>query len=427
MIIILLISLLLLVLISFLSSNDLFSPLKLYLFALLLNFLNIFIDDYNNQVNFIYFLYVTCGYLFFIIEILCLKKKRYYPLISINISFIKLNAIVWGLSIIPILANLYIIHYCGGFENYFKIIALRVERFSGLGHIIIFKQLILPLNLIYFLILFKKYGFNLFNFNLYALHLTLVIINGLLSGSRGASLVIFVYLIVVFNICFKRLKVIHVFSPVLVLLIISSYLGDVRDNSNYSTINFKTNVDKTVLETISSTKTFSYGLYPLKFITDSEFTDLQYGTTLLSAATIYIPKNLWPEKLLTGGQVLTGWKSKRSFHNYSSTMNYSPGLFTELILNFGYFYGVFLFFIILISCFLFVCYIYNHISQYKLLDTKSLIILCFYLQIYMWPGGFLVGEFTTMTKGAIINLFFFLFIIILFKVKYNVWNIRILR
>ena len=235
------------------------------------------------------------------------------------------------------------------------------------------------------------------------------------------------YLIVVFNICFKKLKLIHIVFPIIILLILSSYLGDVRDNSNYSSSNFKSNVDKSILETISSTKTFSYGLYPLKFITDEEFIDLQYGTTLLSAVTIYVPRKLWPDKLLTGGQVLTGWKSNRSLDNYSSTMNYSPGLFTELILNFGYLFGIPLFFLILISCFLFACYIYNIISQNKLLSTKSLILICFYLQIYMWPGGFLVGEFTTMTKGALFNLFFFLLIIILFKVKYNVWNIRILR
>jgi hypothetical protein len=423
----LLIILLILVLLSFLSSNDLFSPLKLYLFALIFNFLNIFVFSYTKEVNFIYFLYIICGYLFLIIERKCLKKQSFFISSTVNVSFFKLNAIIWGLSLIPVFANLYLIHNFGGFENYFKIIALRVERFSGFGHIIIFKQFILPINLIYFLILFKKYGFNLFNFNLYAFHLILVIINGLLSGSRGSTLVIFVYLIVVFNICFKRLKLFHTVVPLIILFILSSFLGDVRDNSNYSTSNFKTNVDKSIVETISSTKTFSYGLYPIKFITDKEFSDLQFGTTLLSAVTIYIPRKLWPDKLLTGGQVLTGWKSNRSLANYSSTMNFSPGLFTELILNFGYFFGVLLFFIILVSTFIYVCYIYNIINQTKLLCYKSLVLLCFYLQIYMWPGGFLVGEFTTMSKGALFNLFFFYITLLLLKLKYNVWNIRILR
>jgi hypothetical protein len=379
------------------------------------------------EVYIIYFLYVICGYFFLIIERNCLKTSCCSKFYIANIPFVKLNVVIWSLTLVPIFSNLYLINNFGGFENYIKILALRVERFSGYGHIVIFKQFIIPLNLLYFLILFKKYGFNLFNFNLYAFHLLLVITNGLLSGSRGSTLIIFVYLIVLFNICFKRLKPIHIFSPVLALLIISSYLGDLRDRTNYSTSNFKTNVDKSIVETISSTKTFSYGLYPLKFITNEDFLDLQFGTTLLSAVTIYIPRNLWPEKLLTGGQVLTAWKSNRAFDNYSSTMNYSPGLFTELILNFGYFFGVLLFFIIIVSTFIYVCYIYNTINQTKILCYKSLVLLFFYLQIYMWPGGFLVGEFTTMSKGALFNLFFFYITLLLLKLKYNVWNIRILR
>ena len=72
---------------------------------------------------------------------------------------------------------------------------------------------------------------------------------------------------------------------------------------------------------------------------------LQYGNTFLSAITIFVPRAIFPDKLKTGGEVLTQYSQGSA---YTGTVNYSPGLFVESILNFGYFFGPVFFLIVLL-------------------------------------------------------------------------------
>lgn len=82
-----------------------------------------------------------------------------------------------------------------------------------------------------------------------------------------------------------------------------SFLGAIRNNVSTSdgfvTVNNISAFDNLELSH------FKYGLIPLEIITDASDIDFQYGLTYLSLLTNFIPREIYPEKLDSGGIYFT--------------------------------------------------------------------------------------------------------------------------
>jgi len=427
---------------SYAANRDIFSPTKFYIFAILLNFASIFVEQKSDIIYQIYVLYVLVGYIILGMELFYVSKfdfsGRYLPLPESThvVRIKKAISLFWLISAVPILVNVYLITEAGGIQYYINQLAFRVRDTAGIGYILILKQILPVVNFIYLMIgLIYVRSKSRIWWALYGVHTLLVIISGLLSGSRGAALYIIVFAVLAINYLRNGVKLVYVMSVVMALIVISSILGDVRDSVKYADNEVKVSTYDSVLDTIKNTKTFQYGVMPLDAIFDEEYTDLKYGTTFLSAITIFVPRKIWPEKFETGGQELTKFISGYSGNApYTSTMNFSPGILAESIINFGYDVGILLSFLIVMT----VCAIVMNFYVKMMIATRKNIV-CFkgagiggrfsiynkmtmvyiYILISQWPGGLLVGEFTTMFKGLVFNIVFYLIIIKILRV-YNV-------
>jgi oligosaccharide repeat unit polymerase len=418
---------------SYVMNKDLFSPVKFYFIALITYFFDIFLNPQIDDVYESYILYLAFGFILIFVEarmllrfssVLDKFRKRAKPTLN---NPLKVFSVIFLLSAIPIFAQLYLISKMGGIVLYVISMKLRVEAWMGLGHIIIFRDLMPIINLVFFIILmcfdFKyKKGIIV----VYILHLILTLSIGVLSGSRSGVLNSFLLNLMIFHYLVKQLKPGFLVPFFVFFLVGASFLAEVRDSLR---INSDEGVqlvgeDSELSETLANTSTFIYGIIPLKIIYEEEFTNFQYGLTYLTTITNYIPRSIWPGKPDTGGVIITKFKKK---HNYEGTTNYSPGLIAEGIINFGYILGPFIAFLLLCIVSYIVIGTYRKIARYltKHLETNflhlnyNIIIRSFFFMIILQQtiGNLTVAESNNIGFNLIKQLIFFAFIdIILLRI-----------
>jgi oligosaccharide repeat unit polymerase len=411
---------------AYYKNRDLFSPVKFYFIALITYFFDIFLNPQLDEVYFSYFLYLVVGLILIFIEAKMLVnfhsviekfQKRKLPVLH---NPIKIFSTILLISIIPIAAQLYLISLMGGIELYFISMKLRVEAWLGLGHIIIFRDLMSIVNLFYFILLicfdFKHKKVFVF---LYIVHFMLTIGIGMLSGSRSGILNTFLLNLMIFHYMIKRIKPIFLIPFFIFFLIGASFLEDVREQFRINDIEGVklVNENSELSETLSNTSTFVYGIIPLNIIYQEKFTSLQYGLTYLTTFSNYIPRNIWPGKPDTGGVIITKFKKKGS---YEGTTNYSPGLIVEGIINFGYILGPFIafLFLFLVSNLVFIRYrnlaryLQKHIQTNFLFINHNIIIRSFFLLVLVQQiiGNLTVAESNNIGFNLIKQLLFFTFI-----------------
>ena len=337
--------------VSFKTNKDYFSPVKFYLAYLFMYFFDIFINNYTFKIHLVYLYLISLGFVFILIENYIMKdmvletKLKWYRSLKSQRKFIYL---IWFLSSIPILAQFYLIYLDGGIIGYINKIGLRVDGWKGLGPILVLKKILPLLNYIYLIV---GLNFSVKNkkqwWMLYLIHFLILIFIGLLSGSRGSTLDIFIVLLVCANYFKKRISILKISSLAIILLSTAILLSFARSNLYYNDgLKFKSTNDYSEIEyDVQLTK---YGLIPLKYLyEDKKYTDLKYGETFLTVVTNFIPRKLWPSKPDTGGLVLTKYYAKPGYSDYS---NFSTGLVGESIINFGYNLGIiysFIFFVII--------------------------------------------------------------------------------
>ena len=420
-----------LLLFSYYLNNDLFSPAKFYLFFLILFFFKIFILDYNVEIYLAYLFYIFLGIVLILFEFHYLSKfkKSAEVFFNMNKPILMNPAMTFGtillLSLIPIATQLYMIYYLGGLEKYMISMVFRVEDWQGLNAILVLKDIFPVLNLFFLLLLLLlKFPNKKMWIFIFLLHLLIAILLGLLTGSRSWVLNIFLISIVAINYIRFSIKPIQLILPLIFFLIGTEVLGTFRNTADRL---FDGRDDQkeeqSIIAQISESATFEYGLNPLQYVYEKEYTDLKYGGTYFTILSNFIPRKIWPEKPESAGTILTKWNEGTSYTGWSAK---SPGLIAEAIMNYGYYLAfpfVFLIFI-LISFFVCICYQFLYHNMIKISNKFN-----FNSYKKIWWGVILVincnqilgaltmAESTNVFFNLIKNLLFSLFVlIILFKV-----------
>lgn len=404
------------VLFSLKCNRDIFSPAKFYHVSLTVYFLDIFLSDHHPYVYSVYFGFILVGFIVSIVEFFMRPVPSVIRLRSqpSDQSPVRLAIALWFLSIIPFSAYLYLIHISGGLTFLLEIIAYRVAKWQGLGILVELAKLIGPINLVYFALgLVYKPRNPLLWWLFYGLHVFLFLGSALLLGGRSFMLMQTLLMIIIFNYIKKPVRLRTAFLAGIFLLVAASVLGTVRNN--LTQLRSVDDIFDMQGETFNL-KAFSYGTMPLDIIFTQEFTDYQFGTTYLSALTNFIPRKIWPDKLDTGGVVLTKFAHGQY---YAGTYNLTPGIVAESILNFGFVAGIIFSFGLLLSVCVAIVRAYFLLLK-KMKYTEGLsrafqVILYVYLAFI--PGDLLYSEFTNIFVSRTMRIMFLSLIIIILRIR----------
>ena len=316
----------------FASNRDIFSPGKFYHMSLAVYFVDVFVSEQNGYIYAIYLGYILVGMGISVIEGYTLSESgavlpRPEPS---GVVPPRLVVVLWGLTIVPVVSQLYLIHITGGVASLAMTIAHRVGEWRGLGHLVNLIKLIAPINLVYFAVglVYTKRHPGLWWLG-YILHVVVFVLTAALLGGRGFILGQVVLMMVIYNYLRRPVKLRYAIAGGAVLLVIAGFLGTVRNN--LSRLHSLDDISRMHGDTLNL-KMFSYGVNPLTAVFEREFTDYQYGKTFLTPVTNFVPRRIWPDKFEPGGVVLT--KFLRGRH-YTGLSHMSTGVVTESILNFG--------------------------------------------------------------------------------------------
>lgn len=391
------------VIFSIMCNRDIFSPAKFYHLSLSVYFLDIFLSDHQIYVYSIYFTYILIGMLMSLFENRLLSKMDFKLVRSSLPGKLppRFFLMLWCISLLPIISQIYLIHIMGGIDSYAGAVALRVQKWRGLGPLLMLIKFFPVINLVYFTVglTYKKKHEKLW-WLFYLFHLVIFVFLALLSGSRGFLLFQFIFMLVIYHYLKTRIKIKHAIITGLALFLIASFLGEVR-NRLTSQGALESVWDKPW--TKLNLKTFEYGTIGLDAVFSRDYTEYKYGTTFLAGITNLVPRKIWPKKFESGGVVLT--KFNRGSH-YTGTTNSSPGIITENILNFGYSLGIisgaFMLFLVMILNLSFYVHFINHIHKFK--GLRLVFLSAFYPSITGITGHLLYGEFCHIVSGTIMRV-----------------------
>jgi hypothetical protein len=245
---------------------------------------------------------------------------------------------LWLASIVPVLAQIYLVQSFGGLVGYLNVIGLRVREFQGLNHIILVIKLIFPFNLLYFCyVLFD--GRHGARWRLYAPflgHCLLTTAIGLMSGSRSLALVNIVWMIAIYNYVRRPISVRFAVSGAVAMIAIALALGAARNNLRWTDAGLQSSAFQQSTESFAATLTGSgtakTGTEPLDLVFAQGVADPKLGTTFVTGFTNLVPRGLWPGKPESGGLVLT---REYTGDAWGGASNLSTGLVAESMLNFG--------------------------------------------------------------------------------------------
>jgi len=392
------------ILFSFACNRDVFSPAKFYHAALTVYFTDIFLSEQYGYVYAIYLGFIFAGMLMSLLEAYALSKRgaalvRPKPSRMVPARFV---VILWALSVVPVLAECHLIHITGGLASLAMTIAHRVVEWRGLGPLLMLIKLIAPINLVYFAVgLAYRKRYPRLWWLLYGLHLSLFIVTASLLGGRGFVLGQILLMMVVYNYLRKPVKLRYAILAGAALVVIAAFLGTVRNN--LTRLDSFDRLREMRGDTLNL-RILSYGTSPLTVIFSHEFTDLQYGKTLLMGVANLAPRRIWPGKFDSGGVVLTRfWLGSR----YTGYTNKSTGLVVEGVINFGYPLGLATAFLLLLltigAVVRYYVYFLNRIhTRGSRLPCVSLVVTYAYLG--PMPGNSLYCEFSHEYSGLIVKL-----------------------
>lgn len=400
--------------ISYITVRDFFSPLKFYFMYLFFFYFDIFLNVQHNAVYFSYTAYLILGILMLPFEHVHYKNlmrviKNRLRIFSTNIH--KYLTIVLFLSAIPLIAQLLFIQSMGGLEAYLFSMVERVLVWQGMGHYIFFINFMKPINILFFLILlFFRGSYKKIWILIFVVHFIITVLMGLISGSRSSILLLLLVYFISYNYFVARIKLFTVFILVITFAFLLAFLQIFRTKNFITNDGFESIISGKVdmIKEVKNSPDFRSGIIPIEQLYFATFTNLQYGQTYITSITNFIPRYIWKAKPESGGTTLTKFIQKRE---WGGTTAFSTGLIGEGIINFGYYFGYFVAFII--GCLIFnLCFHYFIITKKvitQVINEKEVPTRKFFLYIYMLlyalqlPGMLSAGEFTNMMYNFFLN------------------------
>lgn len=395
--------------VSFFVNRDYLSPAKLYLFHSFYWFYDIFGDAREPVIYFIYFL-ILCFGLY-----LALSEKNYFyfnvPVARCHLcNSNRVFALIWLLSLIPMAAVGIFVYLLGGIDAFLLEFSHRVIVWRGFGYITIFSKWMPILNIFYCLVfLYFRFRIRPLHVVLFVLHLALTMFMGFISGSRSQTLFPLLNLFMIRYFSGKRVKLPIIIGFAIFLMVSAEIMNLVRRDFKYYSIGQVTFIsqESDIAAELRKGKTRP-GTFGLSAIYEGNFKNFQYGLTFFTTLTNMVPRVLWPGKPKSGGVILTEFVELSS---YMGTSHYSPGIFPESVINFGYYFGtLFACLVILLMGWIatrsYRRFVYARVrKEVSKVVIKKLIIMLLLFQI---PGAILVGEFANTFYGLIRDSMFYL-------------------
>jgi oligosaccharide repeat unit polymerase len=391
---------------SYWSNRDLFSPTKLYLVTLCVCFLDIFLNSYRIEICCIYVGLLLVPLIFVAYEsgisgrfgrLIKSHQNRAAPHPPAG----RTVAVIWLLTIVPVLSITYLVILFGGLGNYLDQLAIRALALRGLNT---FSEpainLISLLTVLYFgvgLIEKRSAGW----WACYSVHFAIAEVILSMSGSRRYFLMPLLMMLATSHYFRAEVSIKRAFSVLALLLAITSVFGVLRMGQRGS--DFLTRGLNTY-EGESLTYHFKYGLIPLDVMLSADVIDLHYGSTFVAAVTNLIPRPLWPGKPDSAGLVIT---KEYLGDRWLGTSNITAGLLAESVMNFGFPVGMCVSFGLLLSGMAFLLRRYAQVLSYMRSSNRSingLLELIRYLNIALAVTGLITWETAVVVPPLILNL-----------------------
>lgn len=326
-------------------------------------------------------------------------KPLSMPSVAKQEAVVGLAAAVWLCSAPAVLSQFVMIYQFGGLEGYFDSLARRVEDWSGFGWARVLIGTLNVLNVAYFAIGLRAKR-SVAWWALFAAHFAIVMVIGLLSGSRSGLLNIFALLLITFHYLRRPVRIAPAAGMVVALSLMASLLGTAREGFKVSGGEVTTGLSNASQS--FSFAAFSYGVDPLKLIADAPNLILAKGSTFLSLVTNSIPRSIYPEKPDTGGVFLTKYYAGDEWMGLS---NLTPSFLGEWIINFGWLGGVVGFFISygIICIFVLRWYVRLLRDQSRPRDLVFTVDVVLYVHVLWMIVGLMPGELTNVVLGFLLT------------------------
>ena len=241
---------------------------------------------------------------------------------------------IWLLSAPALLSQVYMVQLFGGFEGYINSLGMRVIEWRGLGWAKTLIATLLPINLVYFAVGLTRrrhWGW----WALYSAHFVILLLFGLLSGSRSGVLNVFALQLFCYHYLWRPVRMRSVLSVGAALMAAALVLGVVRDGIKVDAGELVTGLDSA--DSALKIAIFYYGVEPLELILNAPDLPLAYGSTFVSLLTNAVPRPWWPNKPDTGGVFFTKAYTGDAWEGAS---NLTPTFLGEWIINFGWVVGL---------------------------------------------------------------------------------------
>lgn len=319
------------------TNRDLFSPGKILLITTALAFAHVAVARYSTGVHVLVALVFLLAWLLMIVEAELpprLERNSLGLVAPLPVQSVRRAVVVvWLVTLVPISAQLYAIQHFGGWRAYVAMIGLRVIAWAGLGHLRLVINSIAAINMVYFgVLLLGHQPLRARQLLPFGLHVALVIAIGLLSGSRGTTVLPLIGLVVMYNFLRRPVRLAVASAAGLVVLVVVLVLGVARTGYRWTDRGLETGFRNRGSSLWAGAAVFSYGAEPTELAISREPRRLQYGMTYVAAFTNFIPRRMWPTKPPTGGVVMT-----EDYFNdqWRGASNATPGVFGEGVINFG--------------------------------------------------------------------------------------------
>ena len=426
---------------SFLANWDVFSPAKMYLICVLLFFADIFVTPYDGAVTLTYAALLFLGLVLSIQESLLVRQVHFPPVNRSPASAVThppvaphsridrgrlvpakpapavrvgghgltarhlwlMAVLLWVLSVIPVVSQLYLVTLMGGFENYVNTLGNRVIEQRGLGILIMAIRTLPTINIVYFSVglLSRKAGAAWWG--LFLIHMLVLVVFGLATGSRGALLNSFAIMTISFNYIRHKVSPMTAIIVVAGIMAAAGVLGIARNGYKMGAYGIETGLSKSDVQ-FENTH-FKYGLIPLELIFSRPPEDLRLGMTFATVFTNLVPRTLWPDKPDTGGVILT---KEYTGDAWDGASNLSTGLIAESVINFGWGLGVPIGFVLLWLTMSYVLSSYVRLlrSRKDLREIPFVRLVLIHVIVMSTATSLLCGEFTSTMVTAVVGRLF---------------------
>lgn len=325
------------------TNRDLFSPAKFFLFSFFVFHIGGLFSKPSPEVWVLVSVVLMVGFLTAALEAATtpatLRGRLHSPPPTAPrlARDTRLFVWLWLASTPAILAQIYMVQNFGGLEGYINTLGLRVLEWRGLGWAKTLISTLMPISLLYFAIGLTRPRSRLW-WLIYGVHFLLLMVFGLLSGSRSGLLNVFALQLFCYHYLKRRVGWTRAAMAGAALMAFALVLGVAREGLKVEDSEVKTGLADA--ESIFKTATFNYGIEPLQLIVDADTLQLAHGSTFVSLFTNAVPRSLWPDKPETGGVFLTKTYTGDAWDGGS---NLTPTFIGEFIINFGWDAGVLLF------------------------------------------------------------------------------------